>query len=72
MILSPVDRFLQRSGAQFSRGLVALVDLSVRRATWMLAAIVLATLLALGYSVGHFSVDTDTSHALSRDLPFQK
>ncbi|MCL4527127.1 MAG: MMPL family transporter [Gammaproteobacteria bacterium] len=72
MILSLVDRFLQRTGARISQGLVALVDLSVRRATWMLAAIVLATLLALGYSVGHFSVDTDTSHALSRDLPFQK
>lgn len=72
MILSLVDRFLQRSGARISQGLVALVDLSVQRAAWMLAAIVLATLLALGYSVGHFSVDTDTSHALSRDLPFQK
>ncbi|MFA5730896.1 MAG: MMPL family transporter [Acidithiobacillus sp.] len=72
MILSLIDRFLQRSGARISQGLVALVDLSVRRATWMLAAIVLATLLALSYSVGHFSMDTDTSHTLSRDLPFQK
>ncbi|MEL5850124.1 MAG: hypothetical protein U7M05_12315, partial [Candidatus Igneacidithiobacillus chanchocoensis] len=72
MILPSVDRFLQRTGALVSQSLVALVDLSVRRAAWMLAAIVLATLLALVYSVSHFSVDTDTSHALSRDLPFQQ
>ncbi|MBU2853531.1 MMPL family transporter [Acidithiobacillus ferriphilus] len=72
MILPSVDRFLQRAGARISRRLVALVDLAVRRAVWMLVTIALATLLALLYAVGHFSVDTDTSHALSRDLPFQK
>ena len=72
MILPSVDRFLQRTGVFVSQSLVALVDLSVRRAAWILAAIALATLLALVYSVGHFSVDTDTSHALSRDLPFQQ
>jgi hypothetical protein len=72
VILPSVDRFLQRAGARISQSLVALVDLAVRRAVWMLVTIALATLLALLYAVGHFSVDTDTSHALSRDLPFQK
>ncbi|MHB8265193.1 MAG: hypothetical protein ACYDC7_04655, partial [Acidithiobacillus ferrivorans] len=66
MILLSVDRFLQRAGTRISQSLVALVDLAVRRAVWMLVAIALATLLALVYAVGHFSVDTDTSHALSR------
>ena len=72
MILLSVDRFLQRAGMRISQALVALVDLAVRRAVWMLVAIASATLLALVYAVGHFSVDTDTSHALSRDLPFQQ
>ncbi len=72
VILPSVDRFLQHTGVRISQALAALVDLAVRRAAWMFATILLVTLLALIYAIGHFSVDTDTSHALSRDLPFQQ
>ncbi|WP_414041136.1 MMPL family transporter [Acidithiobacillus sp. M4-SHS-6] len=72
MILPTAERFLERIGQSIAHFLMQMVDFSVRRALWVMGTLLLCTLLALFYAFTHFSVDTNTSNVLSRDLPFQK
>lgn len=72
MISPAAERFLGRMGQAIAHFMVQVVDFSVRRALWVIVTLLLCTLLALFYAFTHFSVDTNTSNALSRDLPFQK
>ncbi len=72
MISPAAERFLERLGKAIAHFLVLVVDFSVRRSAWIVGMTLLLTLLSLVYAIGHFAVDANTSHALSRDLPFQK
>ncbi|MBU2835399.1 MMPL family transporter [Acidithiobacillus thiooxidans] len=72
MISPAAERFLESIGKVIAHFLVQVVDFSVRRAVWVMGLVLIGTLLALFYAFTHFAVDTNTSHALSRDLPFQK
>lgn len=72
MISPAAERVLERFGKFVAHLMILLVDLSVRCARWMLVSVLLLTVLAGIYAFSHFSMDTDTSHVLSRDLPFQQ
>lgn len=72
MIWSSINHFLQRVGKVYLGALIRLVDISQRHARVVLGTLLALALLGLVYTATHFSVDTDTSNALSRDLPFQK
>lgn len=72
MIWSPINHFLQRVGKVYLGALIRLVDMSQRHARVVFATLLAMALLGLVYTATHFAVDTDTSNALSRDLPFQK
>ncbi|MHB1201840.1 MAG: MMPL family transporter [Acidithiobacillus sp.] len=72
MIWSPINHFLQRVGRVYLGALILLVNTSQRRARAVLGILLALTVLALIYTATHFAVDTDTSNAISRDLPFQR
>lgn len=63
---------IARVGHRYIQALDLLVAFSRRRAWYVIAAALALTAVSLYYTVGHFAINTDTSQALSRDLPFQR
>jgi hopanoid biosynthesis associated RND transporter like protein HpnN len=64
--------FIARLGHRYIQALGALVVFSLRRAPAVIGVALALTAAAVYYTMGHFSINTDTSQALSRDLPFQQ
>ncbi len=71
-IWSTLDLRLRSLGHRYMKGLLWLVERSHSRARSVLALALAMLLAAAYYSATHFSMDTDTSGILSRDLPFQR
>ncbi|WP_291510597.1 MMPL family transporter [Acidithiobacillus sp.] len=72
MIFPAADRFLERLGKAYGRLLVTIVDGCVRFSGAVLLFFLVALAASVYFVVGHFAINTDTSNALSRDLPFQQ
>ncbi len=73
---SPDQRFslplLELLGRRFSALLARLVIQCSRHAIWVLVATAVLTSLAGYFAATHFSIDTNTSGLISRDLPFRQ
>ena len=63
---------IARFGRRYLGVLDRLVAFSRRRAWYVIAFAVTLTGISLYYTAGHFAINTDSSQALSRDLPFQR
>lgn len=72
MIFPAADRVLAGLGRTYVRLLMAVVDGCVRFSRVVLLFFLVALVASVYYVVGHFAINTDTSDALSRDLPFQQ
>jgi len=72
VIFPAADRFLERLGKAYMRLLMAVVDVCVRFSRPVLILFFLLLGVSLYFVVDHFAIDTNTSNALSRDLPFQQ
>ncbi|OFC42377.1 hypothetical protein BAE30_15380 [Acidithiobacillus caldus] len=72
MIFPAADRVLAGLGRAYVRLLMAVVDGCVRFSRVVLLFFLVALVASVYYVVGHFAINTDTSDALSRDLPFQQ
>lgn len=64
--------FLERQGRRFAAALARLVIHCSRHAVIVVVLAAVFTALAGYYVAGHFSIDTDTSGLISRDLPFRQ
>ncbi|MDA8365195.1 MAG: MMPL family transporter [Gammaproteobacteria bacterium] len=71
-IWQSVDHRLRALGYRYTKGLLWLVEYSYAHARTVLALTLAMFLASSYYSATHFSMDTDTSNMLSRDLPFQR
>jgi predicted RND superfamily exporter protein len=63
---------LSRLARVYVELLIRLVEFCSRRALWVVVAGVLLSAASVYYAVNHFAITTDTSQALSRDLPFRQ
>lgn len=67
-----IAQAIQRAARVYLAFLLKLVERTARRPLAVLAIALVLSAISVVYIAQHFSIDTDTSALLSRDLPFQK